>query len=51
MARLAWRLWKEEGMPYKEISATLDVPEGTLGTWFYRARKAISSSRSSACGW
>lgn len=51
VARLAWRLWREEGMPYKDISYTLDVPEGTLGTWFYRARQAILSARGTACGW
>ncbi len=39
--RLAWRLWYEESMKYREIAEVLRVPVGTLATWFYRVKRNL----------
>ena len=36
--RLAWRLRHEENMAYRDIAETLNVPSGTLATWFHRVK-------------
>jgi RNA polymerase sigma-70 factor (ECF subfamily) len=38
LQRLAWRLRHQEDMEYREISETLNVKIGTLGTWFHKVR-------------
>src|SRR5207244_1324970 len=39
--RLAWRLRHLEGLEYGDISEALNVPVGTLATWFRKVRTAL----------
>lgn len=40
--RMVFTLYHEQGLPYEEISASLNRPIGTIKTWLHRARAELA---------